>query len=414
MSEIIFHIDVNSAYLSWTSVENLKKGTGPDLRTLPAIIGGDEKKRRGVVLAKSTPAKAFGIVTGEPVASALKKCPSLVMALPDHELYRQYSRRLMNLLRTYTSDLEQLSVDECFLYYTPIARRYPSPMAAASTIKDHIFRELGFTVNIGIAPNKLLAKMASDFEKPNRIHTLYMEEIPQKMWPLPVGELYTVGKSSAARLQQLGIHTIGDLASSDPDFLVSHFKSHGRQMWEFANGIDPRPFLFQPEKAKGIGNSTTLSRDASTRKEAFQILLSLAESVSGRLRNAHMMAESICVEIKYHTFDTCSHQMSLPSPANTTDTLYRYACLLFDELWNQRPIRLLGIRTSKLVPDDTPVQMSIFDYQQTLPREAKKTGAASGDPGKQQKLEEALDSIRKRYGKDAVLRGSFLPPPRKP
>lgn len=414
MSEIIFHIDVNSAYLSWTSVENLKNETGPDLRTLPSVIGGDEKKRRGVVLAKSTPAKAFGIVTGEPVASALKKCPSLVMAPPDHELYRQYSRRLMDLLRTYTSDLEQLSVDECFLYYTPIAHRYSSAEAAAQIIKDHIFRELGFTVNIGIAPNKLLAKMASDFQKPDRIHTLYMEEIPQKMWPLPAGELYTVGKSSAARLHQLGIHTIGDLAAADPEFLVSHFKSHGRQMWEFANGIDLRPFQFHPEKAKGIGNSTTLARDVLTRAEALKILLSLSESVSGRLREAKMMAESICVEIKYHTFDTSSHQMSLPSPANTTDTLYRFACILFDELWNQTPIRLLGIRTSKLVPDDTPVQMSIFDYQQTLPAQTQDSLPTPADTGKQRKLEEALDSIRKRYGKDAVQRGSFLKSPRRP
>jgi len=317
MSEIFFHIDVNSAYLSWTSVENLKTGDGPDLRTIPSIIGGDEKKRHGVVLAKSTPAKAYGIVTGEPVASALKKCPSLVMAPPDHELYRRYSRRMMSLLASYTSDLEQLSVDECFLYYTPIAFRFPSPVKAASIIKEHIFRELGFTVNIGIAPNKLLAKMASDFQKPDRIHTLYMEEIPKKMWPLPVGELYTVGRSSAARLQQLGIHTIGELAASDPEFLAAHFKSHGRQMWEFANGIDLRPFQFQPEKAKGVGNSITLSRDALTRKEACQILLSLAESVSGRLRKAGMMAGSICVEIKYHTFETCSHQMGLslrPTP----------------------------------------------------------------------------------------------------
>ena len=185
MSEIFFHIDVNSAYLSWTSVENLKTGDGPDLRIIPSIIGGDEKKRHGVVLAKSTPAKAYGIVTGEPVASALKKCPSLVMAPPDHELYRRYSRRMMSLLASYTSDLEQLSVDECFLYYTPIAFRFPSPVKAASIIKEHIFRELGFTVNIGIAPNKLLAKMASDFQKPDRIHTLYMEENRSILLPNP-------------------------------------------------------------------------------------------------------------------------------------------------------------------------------------------------------------------------------------
>ena len=406
MSEIIFHIDVNSAYLSWSSVENLKTGEGIDLREIPSIIGGDEKSRHGVVLAKSVPAKAFGIVTGEPVAMAIKKCPGLVMAPPDHELYRRYSRQLMELLHTYTSDIEQLSVDECFLSYTPIAHRFSSPVEAAHIIKDRIRTELGFTVNIGIAPNKLLAKMASDFQKPDRVHTLFPDEIPSKMWPLPVDELYMVGKSSAARLRQLGIHTIGDLASADQDFLVSHFKSHGKQMWEYANGIDPRPVLPEQVGAKGVGNSTTLSRDITRAEDAYPILLSLCESVSGRLRKADVLAGNLCVEIKYHTFETTSHQSALLSPSNTTDALYRNACQLFDTLWNGTPIRLLGIRCAKLIPSDTPVQMSIFDFASSSVHPEK----PAADTKKQQQLEKALDDIRKRYGKNAVTRGSLLPP----
>lgn len=412
MSNVIFHIDVNSAYLSWTSAHMLESGETLDLRAIPSIIGGDEKSRRGIVLAKSVPAKAFGIVTGEPVAAALKKCPMLTIAPPDHTLYAQYSRRLMELLHTYTSDIEKLSVDECFLYYTPVAHRFPSCMEAAHTIKDRIREELGFTVNIGIAPNKLLAKMASDFQKPDRVHTLWKDEIPQKMWPLPVGELYMVGHASASRLNGFGIHTIGELAAADPEFLTTHFKSHGRQMWEFANGIDNRPVTANPHEAKGIGNSTTLKKDAVTAEEAKKVLLTLAISVSGRLREAGQLAGSICVELKYHTFETVSHQTTLLTPTSTTGVLHQCACQLFDEVWNGGPIRLLGIRTTKLVPEDTPTQMSIFDFQVSPQSSGEiQAPASSVNPEKQKKLDAALDHIRKRFGDKAVTRGSLLIPP---
>ena len=411
MSDIIFHIDVNSAYLSWTSAKMLEEGSSLDLRTIPSIIGGDEKSRRGIVLAKSVPAKAFGIVTGEPVAAALKKCPNLPIVRPDHSLYQRCSQRLMDLLYTYTSDIEKLSVDECFLYYTPISHQFSSCLDAAHTIKNRIHEELGFTVNIGIAPNKLLAKMASDFQKPDRIHTLWIEEIPRKMWPLSVRELYMVGHSSAERLNQLGIHTIGELAAADPEFLLTHFKSHGRQMWEYANGIDSRAVNAGPQEAKGIGNSTTLKKDAVTAEEAKKVLLTLAISVSGRLRKAGQRAGSVCVEIKYHTFETVSHQITLLTPTSTTGILHQYACQLFDEIWNGVPIRLLGIRTTKLIREDTPTQMSIFDFQ--FPVQSTETAAKSEpsvNPEKQKKLDAALDSIRKRFGENAVTRGSLLPP----
>ena len=203
MDRIIFHIDVNSAFLSWTAVERLIHGETLDIRTIPSIIGGDSSNRHGIVLAKSIPAKKFHIQTGEPVASALRKCPNLLVLPPDHHMYHEKSRRLMELLHSYTDDIEQLSVDECFLDFTPLASRYESPLAAAEQIKEDIKNRFGFTVNIGIAPNKLLAKMASDFTKPDRIHTLFPQEIPAKMWPLPVEDLYMVGRSSASRLRAL-------------------------------------------------------------------------------------------------------------------------------------------------------------------------------------------------------------------
>ena len=248
MASIIFHIDVNSAYLSWTAVEQLKNGAAVDLREIPAIIGGDQKSRHGVVLAKSPAAKRYGIRTGEPVANAFRKCPNLVTAPPDHRTYPEKSRLLMEYLRTFTKEIEQVSVDECYMDFTPIAGRWSSPIDGALEIKDGIRERFGFTVNIGISTNKLLAKMASDFEKPDRIHTLFPEEIKEKMWPLPIGELYMAGRSSVDVLKKLEINTIGDLAQADPRLIMLHLKSHGKMLWKFlfANCLHPiRNFLLR-------------------------------------------------------------------------------------------------------------------------------------------------------------------------
>lgn len=396
---LIFHIDVNSAYLSWSAAERLKKDDSVDLRTVPAIIGGDEQSRHGIVLAKSISAKKFGIRTGEPVASALRKCPSLLIEPPDHKLYSRRSRELMQLLHEYTSDIEQVSIDECYMAYSPIAHRFPSAVSGARTIADRIRDDLGFTVNIGIAPNKLLAKMASDFEKPDKIHTLFPEEIPVKMWPLPVSELFMVGHSSAGRLSQLGIRTIGELAGCSPEFLQQHFKSHGRLMWEYANGIDDSPLNPDAHDPKGVGNSTTLAADAKTAAEAKKVLLALSEQVSSRLRRSHQIAQTVTVEIKYSTFHSCSRQTQLSTANASSKILYEYACRLFDELWNGTPIRLLGIRTSRLLPEDTPIQLSLFDDTFALHR---------ADSDRQKKLDQAVDEIRRRFGENALVRGSLL------
>lgn len=406
MKKIIFHIDVNSAYLSWTAVEKLKKGFKEDLREIPSIIGGDEASRHGIVLAKSVPAKKYGVTTGEPVASALRKCAALVMEPPDHRMYREYSRRLMDFLKTYTPDIEQLSIDECFLDYTPIAHLYGEPVAFAHQLKDEIRERFGFTVNVGISEVKILAKMASDFQKPDRVHTLWKREIAEKMWGLPVSELYMVGKSSVPKLRNLGIHTIGDLARMDPEILEAHFKSFGKMIWENANGIGSDVVESEDTAAKGVGNSTTMQEDVVTAEQAKKVLLSLAESVSSRLRKQGLLAGNEAVEIKYADFSKCSHQAAFLSPTNSTTKIYELSCTLFEELWNGSPIRLLGIRTAKLQNSSDPVQLSLFDLD---------TGGTSGDsrgnsPAKEklERLDRAMDAIKKRYGSQAVMRGSLL------
>lgn len=394
---IFFHIDVNSAFLSWTALELLERGETVDIRTIPSIVGGDTNTRHGIVLAKSIPAKAFGIHTAEPVVNAFRKCPHLTMVPPDHQMYQARSQKLMVFLADICPDIQQVSIDECYMDYTPIAGKYPSPEIAAHRIKDSVLEQFGFTVNVGISDRKVLAKMASDFKKPNLVHTLYTHEIAKKLWPLPVSSLFMCGRSSVETLRKLGIITIGDLAHSDPEILQAHLKSHGQTLWEYANGIDTSGIVAEPVKMKGIGNSTTLTNDAVTKEEAYRVLLQLAESVGARVRASHELAGMVSTEIKYASFQSVSHQTTLDIPSSSTNVIYQTACRLFDELWNGKPIRLLGIRTSKLVPETEPRQMNLFELQEKLPINER-----------QQKLDTALDALRDKYGKDIIKRGSLF------
>lgn len=407
MKDIIFHIDVNSAFLSWSAVQMLEDGYETDIREIPSIIGGDKQSRHGIVLAKSVPAKAYGIVTGEPIVNAQRKCPNLAIYPSNHALYKEKSSAMIDYLKTLTSDIEQVSIDECFLYFTPIANRYESPIAAATEIKDTIYEKFGFTVNVGISDKKVLAKMASDFKKPNLVHTLYQSEIQEKMWPLPVSDLFGCGRSSVETLKTLEINTIGDLAKADPEILKSHLKSHGLGLWQYANGIDDSAVESVQAAAKGIGNSHTLSKDATTKEEAYAVLLTLADSVATRLRKTGVYASMVSVEIKDSSFRTVSHQCSLSEPVNTSKIIYETACSLFDELWDSSPIRLLGIRTSKLTDVLEPTQISIFDYMNTMENTTSSVTPKSSSK-KQADLELALDKIREKYGRNAIVRGNQL------
>jgi len=326
-------------------------------------------------------------------------------------MYEKRSSELMSYLLGLCPDIEQASIDECYMNFSPIAHLYSSPEEAAGQIKDEIYSRFGFTVNIGISDRKVLAKMASDFKKPNLVHTLYSHEIKEKMWPLPVSDLFTCGRSSVETLRKLEILTIGDLAKADLKILESHLKSHGKVLWEFANGIDDSEVGYTPAKQKGVGNSTTLSRDVSDREEACRTLLSLAESVGSRLRASGEVAGLVCTEIKYSTFRSVSHQKAISPPSASNDAIYAAAVELFDELWDQTPIRLLGIRTSKLQSVDEPIQISLFDWQtQQAPDAAPENTTPDSAPSieKRKKLDAALDSIRSRYGSSSVVRGSLM------
>lgn len=391
---IIFHIDVNSAFLSWESVYQLKQDPEAlDLRTLPSVIGGDRESRHGIVLAKSTPAKAYGIVTGEPLAQALKKCPSLMVVPSRFEIYIESSRQLISLLEDYSPDIEKFSIDEAFLDMTETIHLFGEPMEVASRIRERVKKELGFTVNIGIAPNKLLAKMASDFQKPDRCHSLWLEEVPTKLWTLPVRELFFVGGSAEKKMQALGIHTIGDLAHCSEATLCSHLgRKYGTLIHNYANGLDDDPVAEKDPINKGYGNSTTLSRDISDHETACQVILSLCETVGARLRSDHVVCNCVCVELKDWEFHTQSHQMTLEEPTDSTHVIFQSACQLLHEFWDLTPVRLIGVRTSK-ISDDEFSQISLFD---------------TGKIKKIEQLEKAVDNIRDKFGVDSIKRASFL------
>lgn len=390
---VIFHVDVNSAYLSWEAIEHLKEGATEDYRTMLVAVGGDMENRHGIILAKSIPTKPYGVTTGEPVVNALRKCPNLLLIPPHRDIYQNYSKQLMNILREYTDKLEQFSIDEAFLDMTGTQLLFGPPIEAANTIRERIYNELGFTVNIGISSNKLLAKMASDFTKPNKTHTLFPEEIPTKMWPLPVGDLFFVGKSSAQKLSSLGIKTIYDLAHADKDMLTNYFKKGGISMWRSANGLDDSEVVTEYEDPKGYSHETTISYDVTDADIAKKILRDLTERVCIRVREDNVKAECVSVHFKFNDLSRGSKQCMLPAATNITDEIYEYVCKLFDEKWDGTPIRLLGVQVSNMVSGDSFRQMSLFD---------------NTDYEKLEKLDHALDSINKKYGLGSVKRASNI------
>ncbi|PHV71793.1 DNA polymerase IV [Sporanaerobium hydrogeniformans] len=392
--KVIFHIDVNSAFLSWEAVHRLRDlGESLDLREIPSAIGGDQEKRRGVILARSIPAKAYKVQTGEPIIRALSKCPQLQLTKPNFEIYVKYSTAFIAILKEYSPVVEQCSIDEAFMDMTGTEGLYGDLIALAHRLKERIYSELGFTVNVGISSNKLLAKMASDFEKPYRVHTLFPEEISKKMWPMPVGELFFVGKAAEATLIKLGIKTIGQLAKADVNLLKKHLHKQGEIIYGYANGRDSRLVIEEKQANRGYGNLMTIPYDVDSVEGAKSVLLSLCETVGIRLRQGGVKAGLLSVSLVDTFFEQHSKQKTLTSSTDVTKELYIEALNLFEDLWNHRtPIRQLGVHTSKL-SDGQTYQYNLF------------SGECYEKYGK---LDKALDTIRQRYGDSAVMRATFI------
>ncbi len=390
---IFYHIDVNSAFLSWESLYRLTLDPdGVDYRKELAVIGGDESMRHGIVLAKSTPAKKYDIQTGESLSRARQKCPGIIVLTPHYEQYVIYSKAFISILERFSPVVEQYSIDEAFCDMTGTELLYGSDyVALAHKIKDIIYHELGFTVNIGVSNNRLLAKMASDFQKPDRVHTLFPEEIEQKMWPLPIEDLFFAGASSCATLKNLGIRTIGDLAKADFSMIQAHMKKHGELLYHYAHGEDLDSLKPSAVANKGYSNETTLSTDVTDRETARLCLLSLCETVGYRIRADKALVSVVSVVLVDSDFKHSSHQRKLLSPTDSTQIIYQEILSLFDECWNHNPIRLLGVSTSQASFDGTK-QLNLFDLEKSE---------------KLTKLDNAIDSIRKKFGEDSIMRASF-------
>lgn len=393
---IIFHVDANSAFLSWTAAYQVRVlGEEVDIRQIPSVVAGDRESRHSIILAKSGPAKKYGINTGEPLFQALEKCPNLTVVQPDYALYVQASRKFVEMLRQFSPAVEQYSIDEAWIDMTGTERLHGTPLLAAEKMRQRINDELGFTVNIGISSNKLLAKMAGDFEKPNKIHTLFPWELKTKMWPLPVRDLFLVGPATQRKLQKMGIYTIGDLANAEVSLLRRRLGKHGETIWHFANGRNADMVVPQPQENKGYGNAVTTPRDISTTEYAYRVLLSLCETVASRMRKDEKCGRCISVQLCTCEFARSSHQMLLHGATNITAELFEAACKVFDELWDgQTPLRQLGVQVTRLSKEPYQ-QYDLF------------SGVTPEQYERKLKLDEAVDALRDKYGEDIIRRAKF-------
>ena len=381
------HIDVNNAFLSWTAVDLLKKGYKIDIRNIESVIGGDESKRHGIVLAKSMVAKSRGVKTAETIRDARRKCNNLKVFPPNHKLYQEMSNKLFRLISNYTPDIEKLSVDECFIDYTKVRNLYGDPIKFAYKLKSEIKTILGFTVNIGIANNKLCAKMASDFSKPFKIHTLFDYEIKEKMYPLPIEELFGIGKKTAPKLRSIGINKIEDLANSDIILLSKYFKNQALKMIETAKGIDNSEVISEEFDPKGISHSTTLKHDLIKKQDVYKVLNQISEQLGIEIRKKNKYASVINTFVKNSDFVVTSHQKKLDNPTNSTKIIYETSKKLLDEMWKEERIRLVGIRLDRLT-DKRKEQLSIFEEVNVKDNDDK--------------LEKIVDSLKEKYGKNII------------
>ncbi len=393
MERIIMHIDVNNAFLSWTAVLLLKQGYKYDIRNSYAIIGDEDNKRHGIVLSKSTPIKKFGVKTAEPIFQARKKCPSLKVYKPNYKWYKEMSNKMFELISTYTPDIEKMSIDECYLDYGPIKHLHGNEVDFAYKLKNEIKSTLGFTVNIGIANCKLCAKMASNFTKPDKVHTLFKTEIDSKMKPLPIEDLFFIGRKTAEKLHKLNIHTIGDLSKQKPENLYPYFKNQSVRMVESANGIDNSPLETGKVVSKGLSNSTTLPHNLIHKEDVYDILESISDNLAAQLRREGRYANVVRVQLKNAEFKNYTHQTKLKNSTNNMSVIFETAKKLLDDMWKDEPIRLVGLGVDGLSHEAT-YQVSMFDeFDKVI---------------QNKELENAVDKLKDKFGSEVINKASMV------
>ncbi|MFM9278643.1 DNA polymerase IV [Paenibacillus jiagnxiensis] len=386
---VILHVDMNAFYCSVHAAEEPHKYKGR-----PTAVAGSSELRKGVIVTCSYEARKLGISTGMVVNQALRICPSLIIIQPNFHLYRRYSKAFMQIAYSYTPMLEATSIDECYLDITG-SKQFGTPVEIAEDIQRRIAEELSLPCSVGIAPNKLLAKMGSDMKKPNGISILRLRDVPKVLWPLPCAQLFGIGRKTAARLQQLNIRTIGQLAQANEQHLIEHFGVNGSWMKLAANGISHSPVQTEREPNKSIGHTTTLPQDVNKAEDVRRILLNISDQVARRLRRQKMLAGGVQITIRTPEMKTFTRSQMLKNPTEDAELIYKEACELYRRHWSEeKPVRLLGITLQQLVPkEEAAVQLDLFDYEKQPKKES---------------LIKAMDALRDKFGENAVLTAGML------
>lgn len=391
MRKTIFLVDMNSFFISCEALRH------PEIKDKPAAVAGDPKNRRGIILTANYEARKFGVKTTMPIYQAKKLCPSIILLPPDHSFYEKKSEEVMELLNTYTPLIEQNSIDEAWLDMTGCEALSGKPIEAALDIMNNIMNTLGLPCSIGISENKFLSKMASEMKKPMGITKLWKEDVPFKMWPLPAGSMYGVGKQTAEKLKDMGILTIGDISSSSKERLVKVLGKFGGEIYELSKGNDASMVVPRKEEdIKSIGRSITLGNDISDMVAAKLILLKLSEEVGAAARKHEKKGRTIQINIKYSDFKTITRQTSV-NPTFLTNEIYSAGVELLEKNWNKEPVRLLGISITGFPEASAVEQLSMFQ-----------TTEIEKSDKKQEKLEGTLDVIREKYGDSIIKRAVFI------
>lgn len=389
MERIILHCDLNNFY---ASVECLDK---PEYRDKPLVVSGDEKQRKGVVVAKNGPAKALGIKTGDTVFQARRKCPELIALRPDFPKYHRYSQAVRAVYERHTDRIEAFSLDECWLDVSMECRNFEQGRALADLLRAEIRGELGLTISVGVSFTKVFAKLGSDMKKPDATTVISRENFKEKVWPLPVGALLYVGPATQERLHSGGIQTIGDLARQSPPYLSSLLGKAGQTLWMSANGLDGGEPMKSAPASRSMGAMLTLPEDLTRMDQARPVIYALSDRVAGQLRKEHLCARGVQLTVKSNEFHNFDRQKQLLSPSQLSGDLAGAAMELLKgkDLW-LRPIRLLGVRAIELQDEGAPRQLSLFEDEAERSRRQALTGA--------------LDALREKYGPGIIRRGVLM------
>jgi len=389
MGRVILHIDMNAFYCSVHEAEEPDKYRGKEM-----AVAGSVEARKGIIVTSSYPARKRGVRTGMTVREAKRLCPNLILLTPDFDLYRKYSLSFLRIVGEYSPLVQAMSIDECFVDITG-SKQFGAPLEIAADIQRRIREELGLPCSIGVAPNKLLAKTASDMKKPNGLTVLRLRDVPAVLWPKPCSTLPGIGAKTAEKLKRLGIRNLGELAAAEEAFLMRHFGTQGSWLHQASRGWDHSPVTPEREQAKSVGHTVTLPADVTDTAEAHRVLLNLADQVTRRLRRKGLVSSTVQITIRRPDMKTFTRSVTLPDPTDDASTVHKAACALYDKHWSKgEPVRLLGVSCQNVSDKaEVPMQLDLFDYEV--------------QPKKEQ-LIQTMDRIRDKFGENAILTAGML------